>query len=131
MSKPHRAERLCNSQLFSAGFRVWSTLLSVQQAVGDSQVLGSTRNKQYSSATTVAAIFISGTFSARPPVHLCLAPFHRALVLMWPPQSNSRQERWRGWRKAVPPLLCAGSGAEQSYNTHGVSGSRRDVQEQR
>lgn len=73
MSKSHIAERLCNSQLFSAGFRVWSTLLSVQEAVGDSQVLGSTRNTPYSGATTAAAIFISGDL-------LCTAQCSSALL---------------------------------------------------
>lgn len=109
MSKPHIAERLCNSQLFSAGFRVWSTLLSVQQVVGDSQVLGSTRNKQYSSATTAAAIFILGTFSAQSDPHCISALLHFTghRYPCGPFQPSSRQERWRGWRQAMLPLaLC-------------------------
>lgn len=132
MSKPHIAERLCNSQLFSAGFRVWSTLLSVQQAVGDSQVLGSTRNKQYSSATTVAAIFILGTFSAQPDPQ-CISALlhftgHRFLHSLFSPAADRRGGG--AGERPCSPSLCAGSGAEQSCNTHGASGSR-DVREQR
>lgn len=106
MSKSHIAERLCNSQLFSAGFRVWSTLLHVQEAAGYSQVLGSTRNKQYSSATTVAAIFILGTSSAQPDPQGSSALL-RFTGHQYPCGPLSARKDGRGWRQAMLPLaLC-------------------------
>lgn len=129
MSEPSRAGRPCNSELISGS----GAPCQRAESCGDSQVLGSTRNKEHSSATTASAVFIPGTAVAQPgapqPPHLCLGCF----TWRGHPQGPSAQQQagdggvGEETGHALPLALCS-RGAAQSCSAQSV-GPEKQKQE--